>query len=104
MGRTLLATLSAVFGALLWAPSSSFGATTYVAYIGCGATGETPALDVCLIGEEPGAFFESTEEEVEYEVCVTYPEGETPCAEEPGSSKACRSVPGAPGWTRNQCP
>jgi hypothetical protein len=81
MRRTLLATLLAVSGALLWAPSSSVGATGYVAYVGCGTTGETPASHVCLIGEEPGAFFESTEE-IEYEICVAFPDGETLCAEE----------------------
>lgn len=81
MRRAVLATLFVVSGVLLWMPGSSVGATGYVAYVGCGTTGATPASHVCLIGEEPGAFFESTEE-VEYEVCATFPDGETLCAEE----------------------
>jgi hypothetical protein len=82
MKRAFLATLLGMSGALLWAPDPSSAAGTYIAYVGCDTTGETPASHVCVIGEEPGAFFEAAEEEVEYEVCVTFPEEETLCAEE----------------------
>jgi hypothetical protein len=36
----------------------------------------------CQLGDEPGAFFESPEAEIEYEVCVTFPSAETLCSGE----------------------
>jgi hypothetical protein len=88
MRRVVLAVFVGILGALVWAPASSSAATGYVAYVGCSSTASAPPSHVCLIGEEPGAFFESPEEEVEYEVCVTFPGAETLCTEEPQEAEA----------------
>jgi hypothetical protein len=82
MRRALLATLLGMCGLLLWAPAPSSATVTYIGYVGCSSSAEAPPSHVCRIGEEPGAFFESPEEEIEYEVCVTFPERGTLCAEE----------------------
>jgi hypothetical protein len=82
MRRVVVAVFVGILGALVWAAAPSSAATGYVAYVGCGTTGEAFPSHVCLIGEEPGAFFESPEKDVEYEVCVTFPEEEELCAEE----------------------
>lgn len=63
----------------LFAPSAR--AAGYTAYVGCGLTAQTAPAHVCTVGDEPGAFFES-EEDTEYEVCVTFPSAETLCSEE----------------------
>jgi hypothetical protein len=88
MRRGILAVFVGMLGALVWAPASSSAAAGYVAYVGCSSTASAPPSHVCLIGEEPGAFFESPEEEVEYEVCVTFPGAETLCTEEPQEAEA----------------
>jgi hypothetical protein len=88
MRRVVLAVFVGILGALVWAPASSSAAPGYVAYVGCSSTASAPPSHVCLIGEEPGAFFESPEEEVEYEVCVTFPGAETLCTEEPQEAEA----------------
>lgn len=67
-----------VTSAVTAAPAAAAGYTTYV---GCSDTASTVASHVCQLGDEPGAFFES-EEETEYEVCVTFPSAVTLCAEE----------------------
>jgi hypothetical protein len=79
MKRLALALLSSTVGLMLM-PASSPGANV-VTYVGCSSTAEAPPSHVCRLGDEPGAFFES-ETEVEYEVCVTFPNAETLCAEE----------------------
>jgi len=88
MRRVVVAVFAGMLGALVWTPASSSGATGYVAYVGCNTTASAPPSHACLIGEEPGAFFESPEEEVEYEVCVTFPGPETLCTEEPQEAEA----------------
>jgi hypothetical protein len=64
------------------APAPAATAANYTTYVGCADTATTPASHVCQIGDEPGAFFESPDVDVEYEVCVTFPSAETLCAEE----------------------
>lgn len=88
MRRVVLAVLLGTFGVLLWAPAPSFATGTYVAYVGCSTTASAPPSHACLIGEEPGAFFESPEEDVEYEVCVTFPGPEKLCTEVPQEAEA----------------
>jgi hypothetical protein len=84
----MLALFLGMFGALAWTAAPSAAATHLVAYVGCSSTGEALPSHTCLIGEEPGAFFESPEKEVEYEVCVTFPGAETLCTEEPQEAEA----------------
>jgi hypothetical protein len=62
-------------------PSTAFGAD-YVAYVGCSPFASAAPSHVCEVGDEPGAFFESPEAEVEYEACVTFPTADVLCAEE----------------------
>jgi hypothetical protein len=88
MRRVVVAVFAGMLGALVWAPASSSAAAGYVAYVGCNTTAEALPSHFCLIGEEPGAFFESPEVEVEYEVCVTFPVPETLCTEEPQEAEA----------------
>jgi hypothetical protein len=61
------------------------GALGQVTQVGVGVAATTGGGDIGAgdtIGVGGGAGFESTEEEVEYEVCATFPGGETLCAEE----------------------
>jgi hypothetical protein len=88
MRRGILAVFVGMLGALVWAAAPSSAAVGYVTYVGCSTTAKALPSHVCLIGEEPGAFFESPEEEVEYEVCVTFPGPETLCTEEPQEAEA----------------
>lgn len=57
-------------------------AAEFSTYVAC-STGQfaTPS-HVCQVDDVPGAFFESPEAEVEYDVCVTFPDAEVICAEE----------------------
>lgn len=57
-------------------------AASYTAYVGCSISSVAQPSHICQIGDDPGAFFESAEAEVEYEVCVTFPGPSTICAEE----------------------
>jgi hypothetical protein len=61
--------------------AASASAVSYSTYAGCSPFASTPPSHVCQIGDEPGAFFRA-DTEVEYEVCVTFPNAETICAEE----------------------
>jgi hypothetical protein len=81
MKRVFGIALSCTVGLVCLLPSAALGAG-YVTYVGCSPAANAVPSHVCQIGDEPGAFFESPEAEVEYEVCVTFP-GETEiCAEE----------------------
>jgi hypothetical protein len=62
-------------------PATAFGAQ-YSTYVGCSPSASAAPSHVCQIGDEPGAFFESPDAEVEYEICVTFPGGEELCLEE----------------------
>jgi hypothetical protein len=81
MKRVLCAALLVAIAALAISASAATAAGNYTAYVGCSQTASTAPSHVCQLGDEPGAFFES-EEETEYEVCVTFPSAETLCAEE----------------------
>jgi hypothetical protein len=61
------------------APSA--GAASYLTYVGCSPFVSASPSHVCHIGDEPGAFFKS-DTEVEYKVCVDFPNSETICSEE----------------------
>lgn len=80
-----VAFLGAVVAAILL-PATAFGAE-YSAYVGCSPLASAAPSHVCQVGDEPGAFFESPEAEVEYEICVTFPGGETLCLEEESAEK-----------------
>lgn len=75
-----VAFLGAVAAAILL-PATALGAE-YSAYVGCSPFASAAPSHVCEVGDEPGAFFESPEAEVEYEICVTFPGGEVLCLEE----------------------
>jgi hypothetical protein len=62
--------------------ASTATAASYTTYVGCSISSAALPSHVCQIGDQPGAFFESAEAEVEYEVCVTFPGPSTICAEE----------------------
>lgn len=66
-------------GSLSATPAIAAG---YTAYVGCSISSAALPSHVCQIGDDPGAFFESAEAEVEYEVCVTFPGPSTICAKE----------------------
>jgi hypothetical protein len=83
MKKALFATLLGLLMSLVVAPASSLGAAGYETYVACGTTAKSMPSHTCLIGESPGAFFRSPEEEAEYEVCVNFPEGEELCTEVP---------------------
>ncbi len=78
MKRPLLAFLLLAAGWLLAAPASSLGAN--LAYVGCSSNADAAPSHVCQLGDRPGAFFES-DTEVEYEVCVRFPDGLEICSE-----------------------
>ncbi|HEY0279732.1 MAG TPA: hypothetical protein VGC32_15835 [Solirubrobacterales bacterium] len=81
MRRVTLAVFLGMLGAALWAPAPSFGQATYEGYVGCTSFGDATPSHVCRLGDEVGAFFESPEEEVEYEICLESPE-EKECLDE----------------------
>ncbi len=68
-------------------PATAFGAQ-YSAYVGC-STNESAPSHVCQIGDELGAFFESPNAEVEYEVCVIIPAEKNSAAKKKKPKKAC---------------
>lgn len=57
------------------------GAAEVETYVGCGVTVSTSPAHVCTLGDSPGAFFEA-DEDVEYDVCVEFPDTNFLCAEE----------------------
>lgn len=67
--------------ALALATPAAASAAQYETYVGCGTSASTPPAGTCLLGDTIGAFFAS-DEEVEYEVCVEFPDGFEECAEE----------------------
>lgn len=75
------------WGLLLMASASllipmSATAAEFKTYVGCDDFAQSPVPShVCLLGEFPGAFFESSAD-AEYEVCVEFPNQEFICAEE----------------------
>jgi hypothetical protein len=80
MKRSVLVLLLLSASSLLVAATAS--AASFSTYVGCSPDAEAAPSHVCQIGDEPGAFFES-DSEVEYEVCVDFPNGEALCLEEP---------------------
>lgn len=50
-------------------------------YVGCGITVSASPAHVCTLGDSLGAFFEA-DEDVEYDVCVEFPDTNFLCAEE----------------------
>jgi hypothetical protein len=78
--RPLLALLLLATGWLLATPASS-SAANFVAYVGCSGFVEAAPSHVCQVGDEPGAFFES-DTEVEYDVCVEFPNTQEICLRE----------------------
>jgi hypothetical protein len=60
--------------------SDAYAAGSFTGYVGCGQGPETTPSHTCLIGDRPGAFFESTSGDVDYEVCVTFPTQRELCA------------------------
>jgi len=75
----------AVGGLMAMSLAASASAATYTTYVGCSISQFAAPSHVCQIGDSPGVFFESTETDVEYEVCVTFPEATEICAEEQGA-------------------
>lgn len=65
----------------LAALSPAAGAAEVETYVGCGVTVSTTPADNCTLGDTPGAFFEA-DENVEYDVCVEFPNTNFLCAEE----------------------
>jgi hypothetical protein len=81
MKRVFGAALLCIAAMVCVLPATAFGAQ-YSAYVGCSSSGSAAPSHVCQVGNEPGAFFESADAEVEYEVCVILPGGEELCSEE----------------------
>ncbi len=67
---------------LLALPASMAEAAGYSAYVGCSISASAAPSHVCQIGDEPGAYFESPAVDVEYEICIDFPNGEPICLEE----------------------
>ncbi len=79
--RKLLVGLTMSIAGLLLVPLSA-SAAEFETFVGCDALSANPVpAEVCVLGDSPGAFFES-DTEVEYEVCVELPNGEELCSEE----------------------
>ena len=51
------------------------GESPYSYYVGCGLSLHTQPSHHCLVGSKTGAFFESADAAVVYEVCVRFPTG-----------------------------
>lgn len=81
MKRMFGAALICAAGLICTLPATAFGAG-FSTYVGCSPAASAVPSHVCQLGDEPGIFFESPEEDVEYEVCVTFPDAETLCTEE----------------------
>jgi hypothetical protein len=73
----------AVVGTVAIGFPSPAAAANYTTYVGCSVSPFAAPSHVCQLGDSPGAFFESPETNVEYEVCVRFPEATTLCTEEP---------------------
>lgn len=71
-------------GVVITAPTTA----TLQLYVGCSTASSAEAAHACTLGEQPGAFFESSAE-LEYEVCVTFPSANTLC---PPPQKAAANV------------
>lgn len=82
MKRLLITFLLLTTAFVATAATLASAAPGYTTYVGCSATASAAPSHVCRLGDEPGAFFESPEAEVEYEVCVAFPNAETLCSEE----------------------
>jgi hypothetical protein len=81
MKRVLFSLLLGATAALVVLPGTALGAE-YEAFVGCDDLAENPIPShECQIGDFPGAFFESNED-VEYDVCIEFPDTEFLCAEE----------------------
>lgn len=78
--RRFVLVLVALMVGLLMVPTSS-SAANITTYVGCSDSATAVPSHVCQLGDEPGAFFES-DEELEYEACVEFPDGEEICLEE----------------------
>jgi hypothetical protein len=75
--RLLLGALLAAIGSLAIPMSAS--AAEIETFVACNESAPIPS-HVCKIGDSPGAFIES-DEDVEYDVCVEFPDGEALCLE-----------------------
>lgn len=73
----------AVSLAVVLAPGTALAVVgpEFETYVGCGTTASTAPSHECELGDAVGAFFESSEE-VEFDVCVEFPNEEVLCAEE----------------------
>jgi hypothetical protein len=61
--------------------SAAAAAPSYSTFVGCDDLSESPTPShLCEVSDFPGAFFES-DEEIEIEVCVEFPDGEGLCTE-----------------------
>jgi hypothetical protein len=61
------------------APSSA-GAAAYKHYVACGVSQKAKPSHKCPKSSKKGAFFESTQADVFYKVCVQFPTGKHICA------------------------
>jgi hypothetical protein len=85
--KTLVGALLICGTALLSIPLSA-SAAEYKTFVGCDDLAENPIPEhVCLVGDFPGAYFESSVE-TEYEVCVEFPSEEVFCSEEEEEAEA----------------
>lgn len=79
-------TVLLAFGWVAWAAPAA-GAAEFKTYVGCGLSREAVPADVCYLGDSIGAFFRVDGADVEYEVCVEFPDGEYLCAEDQAASE-----------------
>lgn len=80
MGRSICVGLLAAICCAAVAASPA-GAATTAAYVACSPSEGAVPSHICLVDDEPAAFFES-DTDVEYEICVDPPSAELLCTQE----------------------
>ena len=85
-GRFLAVLTLVSFGWGLVVIDHAQGSPGYSTYVGCDTSARAAPSHQCFVGDRPGAFFESSVGDVQYEVCVQYPTGRELCAPQQGAT------------------
>lgn len=79
-GKKRLAAMVVGFALLASVAPASAGAAAYKHYVACGVSQKAKPSHKCPKSSKKGAFFESTQADVFYKVCVKFPTGKHICA------------------------
>ncbi len=86
-GLKALVAVMVAAGLLACAVPASAGAAAYEHYVGCGDSTKTKPSHACPRNSKKGAFFRSLNADVEYKVCVKFPNRTVICTKQPHKAK-----------------